>query len=113
MKTIISDLKQRGLYKEANAVAEILEAEKPKKYTFFSDPGHAWLRVPRKDIDALGIADKISSYSYQKKDYAYLEEDKDAGTFLKAVKSAGWKYTIKESNTNSQSKIRNFDTFKK
>ena len=60
-----------------------------KKYTFISDPGHGWLKVPVVEILALGIAGKISSCSYI--DYAmrnaYLEEDCDFEVFAKAK---GW-----------------------
>lgn len=51
-----------------------------KQYIFFADPGHAWLRVPKKEIAP--IKDKISSYSYMNGKYVYLEEDCDAGVFL-------------------------------
>lgn len=50
-------------------------------YRFISDPGHAWLEVPRAELDALGITHKISEYSYQKGELAYLEEDCDFAVF--------------------------------
>ena len=31
-----------------------------------SDPGHAWLAVKTRELSELGIADKISQYSYVK-----------------------------------------------
>ena len=31
-----------------------------KTYTFFADPGHAWLRVPHAELHALGIAGQIT-----------------------------------------------------
>ena len=59
-------------------------------YTFFSDPGHAWLRVPISALDALDIRHQISRYSYVSADLstAYLEEDRDAGVFVEAYKQA-------------------------
>lgn len=59
------------------------------EYGFQSDPGHGWLVVPRKELQALGIEDKISSFSYQGGDkiWAYLEEDQDAGIFIQAFKA--------------------------
>lgn len=54
------------------------------KYHFTVDPGHGWLAVTRAEINALGIADKISSYSYQKGEIVFLEEDADLSTFLRA-----------------------------
>jgi len=53
-------------------------------YVFTSDPGHGWLRVPVKELVEMGIADKISNYSYKSHDnrFAYLEEDCDFSTFI-------------------------------
>lgn len=57
-------------------------------YRFHQDPGHGWIEVPMSEIRELGIADKISTYSYQSRDgrIAYLEEDCDAGEFINARK---------------------------
>lgn len=55
-------------------------------YVFHEDPGHGWLQVRREELIQLGIADKISPYSYQSSDGAtvYLEEDCDVATFMRA-----------------------------
>ena len=58
-----------------------------KTYTYFTDPGHGWLRVKRAELNALGIANKISPYSYMRGDYVYLEEDCDMAKFMQAK---GW-----------------------
>lgn len=58
-----------------------------KTYTYFTDPGHGWLRVKRAELNDLGIANKISPYSYMRGDYVYLEEDCDMAKFMKAK---GW-----------------------
>lgn len=57
-----------------------------QSYTFFEDSGHGWLRVPKAELRALGIADMISSCSYQSMGgaMAYLEEDCDLSTFMRA-----------------------------
>ncbi len=55
-----------------------------KKYRFINDPGHAWLEVPRVELEALQIIP--SSYSYQHGDKVYLEEDCDASLFIAAKK---------------------------
>ena len=52
-----------------------------KTYMFYTDPGHSWLRVLRTEIET--IKGQISSFSYQNGKYVYLEEDCDAGIFLK------------------------------
>jgi hypothetical protein len=76
------------------------------EYKFFSDPGHGWLEVPVAEVRRLGIADKVSAYSYRKGDNAYLEEDCDAGLWLDAKKAAGEEYKICEINSNYDSFIR-------
>ena len=58
-------------------------------YRFISDPGHGWLEVPRAELDSLGISHKISEYSYQKGELAYLEEDCDFAHFAAAKEAAG------------------------
>jgi hypothetical protein len=49
-------------------------------YKWIIDPGHAWLQVPLAEIEGL----KISHYSFHDGQFAYLEEDCDAGIFLTA-----------------------------
>lgn len=60
------------------------------KILFFSDASHGWGRVLRSTIEELGIADKISEFSYQDRDYVYLEEDCDLPRFIAALHSAGY-----------------------
>lgn len=58
-------------------------------FRFISDPGHGWVEVPMQLIELLGIAHKISAYSYRKGAMAYLEEDCDAYEFVQACKAQG------------------------
>lgn len=51
---------------------------------FHEDPGHGWLQVPRERLQELGIAGQITAFSYQKGEHAYLEEDMDLSTYLRA-----------------------------
>ena len=44
------------------------------KYRLFSDPGHSWLEVSLDELDELGIANKITAWSYRKGTNVYLEE---------------------------------------
>ena len=76
--------------------------------THYCDPGHGWMKVSKALLVKLGIADKISSYSYQREDMAYLEEDCDADLLLRALDAKGIKWTIKRSHTNKTSRIRNY-----
>lgn len=59
-------------------------------YKFHTDPGHGWLAVPVAELYDLGIAQKISRYSYISRDgrLAYLEEDCDLSIFAR-TKFAG------------------------
>ena len=93
-----------------------------KTYTYFTDPGHGWLRVKRAELNALGITNKISPYSYMRGDYVYLEEDCDMAKFMQAK---GWLQAdgrviegfwsmgiIKNQNCcNRQSTIRSYERY--
>jgi hypothetical protein len=79
------------------------------RLTFHTDPGHGWLEVHRPLAVKLGIASKISPYSYRSHDgdTYYLEEDCDAGLFMDAAKAAGYVVNIVERNSpNADSFIR-------
>jgi hypothetical protein len=86
---------------------------KTQKLTFHCDRGHGWLEVPREDIDALGLANQISAYSYamasthKRAGMVYLEEDCDASLYLDAAKAANWTIQIVEKYTDTDSHIRN------
>lgn len=54
------------------------------KYRFFEDGGHAWLEVPRNEVEASGIIVTPYSYYDPQTDMAYLEEDVDLIAFFKA-----------------------------
>ena len=85
-----------------------------RTYTFYNDPGHAWLKVSRQECIDLGIINKISGFSYQRGENLYLEEDCDAPLFLQ-VKSNTLKngaYKIKDLYSNRLSKIRNYERVK-
>jgi len=60
---------------------------KNKTFRFYNDPGHGWLAVKRKFLIELGILEKITSYSYQRGNTVYLEEDLDMDTFFKAYEN--------------------------
>lgn len=77
----------------------------------YCDPGHGWFKVSKQLLIKLGIADKISGYSYQRNDMAYLEEDCDAGLLIKALDSKGVKWVIKTAHTNKTSRIRNYKRY--
>ena len=65
-----------------------------RTYTFYDDPGHAWLEVPKQDIRTLRVS--VTPWSYMCGPLAYLEEDCDAPAFLRAARDAGWMIDIRE-----------------
>ena len=81
-----------------------------KKYRFIADSGHAWLEVPIEELKTLGIADKISTYSYMNNGMAYLEEDCDAPVFAAAKKWEKWQGNIREIYQN-KCRIRNYRSY--
>ncbi len=79
----------------------------------FADPGHSWARVKRIWLHKLEIASTISSCSYERGDWVYLEEDDDLHKFIRAYVNApfdqkGKALIFERSHTNRQSKIRNY-----
>jgi hypothetical protein len=78
----------------------------------FDDPGHGWVRIEKKYIEKLGIANKITAFSYQRGKYAYLEEDCDLGLLHKALIEKGIVPVYKTSTTNKSSKIRSYEDYK-
>lgn len=83
-----------------------------KTYTMYSDPGHGWLKVTKADLAKLGITDKVSSYSYMRGNYAYLEEDCDASLFLNTLEATGVVIKVKESFSNKSSRIRSYADYR-
>jgi len=78
----------------------------------FGDPGHAWARFPKAKLVSLGIADKISTYSYQNGTNAFLEEDCDLSVLVVALRDRGYEIKFNESHANKQSKIRGYATYR-
>lgn len=79
-----------------------------KTFTYFTDPGHGWIRVAPADCVDVGLsAESFSAYSYRDADYLYLEEDCDAAKFVFAFeRKHGQRPTIKTSHSNFESRIR-------
>jgi hypothetical protein len=81
-------------------------------YTFISDSGHGWVRVPRHEIKELGISDKVSRFSYVDAYWVYLEEDCDFTVWMLAHKDKfGMEPNIVEKYENGECFIRNLNSF--
>jgi len=82
------------------------------KLNYFTDPGHGWVSVKLQTLIDLGIADRVSYYSYMRGSSAYLEEDCDLGLLYQACDSRGLKIDLIEKHTNKRSPIRSYATYK-
>lgn len=86
---------------------------KTKTITFYADSGHGWAKIKRSELVKLNIADLISQYSYERGEYAYLEEDCDLSTYINALRNNG--YTeFKFAGTTCaerQSRIRSYNSY--
>ena len=56
------------------------------EYKFYITDSHGYLVVKHKELEELGIASKISPFSYKMGDKVYLEEDCDAYMFMNTYK---------------------------
>ncbi len=83
-----------------------------RHFRYFVDPGHGWLRVPLTALYVLGIADRITAYSYRRERYAYLEEDVDGPLFVRTYEARyGRPPTIVETITDRTSRIREYPRY--
>jgi hypothetical protein len=82
------------------------------KINYFTDPGHGWAAVKIKILQDLGIADRISHYSYSRGKSAYLEEDCDFAVLLDALAAAGMPYSITEKHTDRHHPIRSYKSYR-
>ncbi len=72
----------------------------------------SWLdKSLKKLLDELGIATKITAYSYQRGDYAYLEEDCDATLFVEEYEKQTGKNFQSVTSYATLSAIRNYQTY--
>lgn len=81
-------------------------------FDVYADPGHAWCKVPRSLIEELGIAEKITHYSYQRGEHVYLEEDCDLTLFARTMRANGHEVHYREHHTDKSSKIRSYDDYR-
>jgi hypothetical protein len=78
----------------------------------FEDPGHGWCRVRRAEKLFQSVAHLISSASYQRGQYVYLEEDCDLAEYYKACVAAGYEIEWKYSHTDKTSKFRRYESYR-
>lgn len=74
--------------------------------TYLQDPGHGWLIVPASLVRDLGVQPSAYSYHDRAAGLAYLEEDCDAGAFMRALRATGVQPVIQEVHTPRDAKCR-------
>tara|TARA_S200002703_G_scaffold149583_1_gene147322 strand:- start:217 stop:492 length:276 start_codon:yes stop_codon:yes gene_type:complete len=81
--------------------------------TFYSDPGHAWLKVDITDLVDLGLERSITAHSYRRGSSVFLEEDQDATAFIKRHQQKYPNYQLKFNgrHTDLRSKIRSYSPY--
>jgi len=85
--------------------------EKTFTITCYSDAGHSWGKVRRDVLVNLGIADKITRYSYQRGDFVYCEEDVDLTTVCMALNQRNTRVKFVEKRSERDSKIRSYERY--
>jgi len=83
-----------------------------KTFPHIQDAGHGWARVPKAEIVKAGVADQISSFSFQKGKNVYLEQDADIAVFVAARTKQGLETKFSDYvNQSRPSRIRKYDTY--
>jgi hypothetical protein len=85
--------------------------EKTFTITVYSDPSHSWGKIKREVLVNLGIADKITRYSYQRGDFVYCEEDCDLTTVCMALNQHNTRIKFVEKHSTKDSRIRSYDRY--
>ena len=81
-----------------------------KTFTFYADAGHGWLAVKIADIKTIGLAVReFSPYSYRNGKTLYLEEDMDAGVFIRQWEAVKGAFAHKFVDHGNRSRIRSYD----
>lgn len=79
-----------------------------KTLDFYSDPAHGWLKVPLSELYDLKITQYMSC-SFEKGDFAYLEEDCAMSVYRAALNAQGYNLKFNFHESDRSSKIRNYD----
>jgi hypothetical protein len=58
-----------------------------KTFDYIQDPAHGWVKVPAQLLTELGIHRQITSFSYYRNAFVYLEEDGDTALFFNAYRA--------------------------
>lgn len=78
---------------------------------YISDPGHGWLEVSMKELRRVGVANKVSPYSYRVGHTAYLEEDCDMPLYLRVLEARGEPRPVLVEVYEEDSPIRDYRSY--
>ena len=85
---------------------------KSRTFPVYSDPGHAWVKVPKAFLRTIIGHDwrkVFTPFSYERGDFTYLEEDEDALRFTNWCKASGYEPVFKEGScAQNRSRIRSY-----
>ena len=90
----------------------MFDREKKFTLTVYSDPSHSWAKVRREVLKNLGVDKDISSCSYQRGDYVYLEEDCDLGVLCRALLKNNTRVVFREKTTDKPSRVRTYESYR-
>ena len=82
-----------------------------KVYKVYTDSQHGWIAVKRQELVDLGIHKNITSWSYQKGNTAYLEEDWDLSQFYEAYHKKHGFYPRTKIKYSERSPIRSYEAY--
>jgi hypothetical protein len=87
--------------------------KQPLQLHVYSDPGHAWLKVRKSQANKASVymGEKISSFSYQRGEFVFLEEDCDLGIYVRYLEAIKRPYKFVEHHTDKSSKIRGYQNY--
>ena len=86
---------------------------KNRTFQIYSDPGHAWIKVPKEFLRQIIGKDwrkVFTPFSYERNNHVYLEEDEDANRFINWCNANSIQPVLKESTSRGirWSRIRTY-----
>jgi hypothetical protein len=80
---------------------------------YHQDPAHGWIEVDLMLMAEVGMkASDVSAYSYVNGTKFYLEEDCDAGKFMKLAEAAGYQVKLHDIHYAGDAPMRSMNRFK-
>ena len=77
----------------------------------YSDPLYSFAKVKRQVLVNLGLADRVSTHSYQYKDNVYLRVDSDLPLLCSTLMALDTRIKFVEKHTNNRSRIRSYSSY--